>query len=100
MIHKLPKPEWTTERKSIKQYEMQALDALRLDNLFKIELRDIGKFAKHNGGSHVPKEVMQKVLNSEVLNKNFRFEGIKITEKLTSGNNKGKSKNDSKSVKN
>ena len=94
MITKLPKPEWTTERKSIKQYDMQALDALRLDRLFKIELKDIGKFAKQNGGSHEPLIVMQKVLNSEVLNKNFRFEGIKITEIINTNNQKGKNKND------
>jgi len=86
MIPKLPKPEWTTERKSIKQYDMQALDALRLDRLFKIELKDIGKFAKQNGGSHEPLIVMQKVLNSEVMNKNFRFEGIKMTEIINPNN--------------
>ena len=86
MIPKLPKPEWTTERKSIKQYDMQPLDALRLDRLFKIELKDIGKFAKKNGGSHEPLIVMQKVLNSEVLNKNFRFEGIKMTEIVNTNN--------------
>lgn len=86
MINKLPKPEWTTERKSIKQYDMQALDALRLDRLFKIELKDIGKFAKQNGGSHEPLIVMQKVLNSEVMNKNFRFEGIKIMEIVNTNN--------------
>ena len=73
---------------------MQALDALRLDRLFKIELKDIGKFAKQNGGSHEPLIVMQKVLNSEVLNKNFRFEGIKITEIINTNNQKGKNKND------
>jgi hypothetical protein len=37
MLNKLPKPEWTTERKSIKRYEMPALDAARLDSLFKLE---------------------------------------------------------------
>jgi hypothetical protein len=65
---------------------MQALDALRLDRLFKIELKDIGKFAKQNGGSHEPLIVMQKVLNSEVMNKNFRFEGIKNTEIISTNN--------------
>lgn len=46
MIPKLPKPEFTTERKSIRQYDMQALDAVRLDRIFKIELKDIGNFAQ------------------------------------------------------
>jgi len=73
---------------------MQALDALRLDRLFKIELKDVGKFAKANGGSHEPLIVMQKVLNSEVMNKNFRFEGIKTTEIINPNNLKGKNKND------
>lgn len=45
VILKLPKPEFTTERKSIRQYDMQPLDALRLDRIFKIDLKDIGKFA-------------------------------------------------------
>ena len=58
MIHKLPKPEWTTERKSIKQYEMQPLDALRLDRLFKLNINDIGSFIKTSGGSHEPIVVM------------------------------------------
>ena len=80
MIHKLPKPEWTTERKNIKRYEMQALDALRLDRLFKLDINDVGAYIKASGGNHEPTVVMQKELNSEVFNKNFRFEGIKITE--------------------
>ncbi len=30
------------------KYEMQPLDAKRLDNIFKIEMDDIGKFATQN----------------------------------------------------
>jgi len=58
MIPKLPKPEFTTERKSIRQYDMQALDAVRLDRIFKIELKDIGNFAQENEGTHNPKYVV------------------------------------------
>ena len=57
-ITKLTKPKFTTDRESIKQYEMQALDARRLDRIFKMELRDIGKFATHDKGTHNPKDVM------------------------------------------
>jgi hypothetical protein len=64
-IGKLQKPEFTIQRKSIKRYEMQALEAMRLDTLFKIELKDIGQFAKDTGG-HNPKEVLRKALDSEV----------------------------------
>jgi hypothetical protein len=39
MISRLPKPEFTTERKSIKKYDMQPLDALRLDHIFKIDVK-------------------------------------------------------------
>lgn len=81
MIQKLPKPEFTTERKSIRQYDMQPLDAIRLDRIFKIEMKDIGNFAKENGGSHNPKEIMTKVLQSEVAGRKFRFEGLKNAEK-------------------
>ena len=82
MIVKLPKPEFTTERKSIKQYEMQPLDALRLDNIFKIELKDIGNFCKEGGGSHEPNYVMQKVMDSELQGRKFRFRGLEGQEKL------------------
>ncbi len=81
MIPKLPKPEFTTERKSIRQYDMQALDAIRLDRIFKIEMKDIGNFAKENGGSHNPRDIMAKVLHSEVAGRKFRFEGLKNAEK-------------------
>jgi hypothetical protein len=54
MISKLPKPEFTTERKSIKQYDMQPLDALRLDHIYKIDLRSIGKDQKSDN----PKDVL------------------------------------------
>ena len=43
MINKLPKPEFTTERKSIKYYKMQPLDAVRLDRIFKIEVDSMNK---------------------------------------------------------
>ena len=43
MFNKLPKPEFTTERKSIKKYEMHPLDALRLDRIFKIDLKNFSK---------------------------------------------------------
>lgn len=67
---------------------MQALEAMRLDTMFKIELKDIGGFAKHHGG-HNPKEVLKKVLDSEVQGRRFRFLGIKDTEKATGGEKKG-----------
>ncbi len=38
IINKMPKPEFTTERNSIKKYEMQPLDAIRLDRVFKVDL--------------------------------------------------------------
>ena len=43
MINKLPKPEFTTERVSIKQYEMQPLDALRLDKIFQVDIDSMNK---------------------------------------------------------
>ena len=49
MIPKLPKPEFTIERKSIKQYDMQALDAIRLDRIFKLEQKDMGATLKKSG---------------------------------------------------
>jgi hypothetical protein len=94
MILKLPKPEFTTERKSIKQYEMQSLDAVRLDRIFKMEIKDIGKFASNNSGTHNPKDVMQKELRSEIAGRNFRFVGTKIQEKQNLLSNKNKAKND------
>ena len=60
---------------------MQALDALRLDRIFKIELEDIGIFAKESCGSHNPKEVLKKVLDSDMHGRKFRFRGIKEVEK-------------------
>lgn len=43
MINNLPKPEFTIERESIKQYDMQSLDARRLDNVFRVELKTMNK---------------------------------------------------------
>jgi hypothetical protein len=85
MIPKLPHPELITQRRSIKQYDMQPLDAKRLDRLFKIELNDIGKFAKDESKSHNPKDVMQKVLNSEVVGRKFRFKGLEMNEQIQIG---------------
>lgn len=45
---------------------MQALDAKRLDNIFRMDLKDIGMFAKNTHGSHNPKELLRKALDSEV----------------------------------
>lgn len=43
IISKMPKPEFTTERKSIKKYEMQPLDAIRLDRVFRVDLNYLEK---------------------------------------------------------
>jgi hypothetical protein len=37
IINKMSKPEFTTEKRNIKKYEMQPLDARRLDKLFIID---------------------------------------------------------------
>lgn len=60
MIMKLPKPEFTTERKSIKRYDMQKLDAVRLDRIFRIEMKEVGKDAKQYAGSYInnPKDMI------------------------------------------
>lgn len=90
MIMKLPKPEFTTERKSIKRYDMQKLDAARLDSIFRIEMKEVGKDAETYNGSCItnPKEMIQKVLSSELNNRKFRFIGTKISEKPIMGNKK------------
>ena len=49
IISKMPKPEFTIEKKSIKKYDMPALDARRLDNVYKIEMEMF-----HPGGSYNP----------------------------------------------
>ena len=78
------------------KYEMQPLDAKRLDNIFKIEMEDIGKFATQNSGSHNPQNIMQKMLTSELTGRRFYFKGLKASDKSqgTSGNTKFKGKND------
>jgi len=48
MISKLPKPEFTKERKSIKQYDMQPLDAMRLDRLFIVDTNTMTKQNNQN----------------------------------------------------
>jgi len=78
---------------------MQPLDALRLDRIFRLELRDIGKFASSHSGTHNPKDMMQKVLSSELYGRKFRFIGSKAIEKPVLTNNKQKSKSENKSGK-
>ncbi len=73
-------PEFTIERKSIKQYEMQALDAIRLDRIFKLETKEMSKKAVEQGATHNPYKVMAKALDSEVQGRKFRFEGIKTND--------------------
>jgi hypothetical protein len=44
MYSKVPGAEFTIEKKSIKKYEMQPLDAKRLDKIFNLDLSvEIGK---------------------------------------------------------
>lgn len=43
-----------------------------------MEIKDIGKFASNNFGTHNPKDVMQRVLKNEIAGRNFRFVGTKI----------------------
>lgn len=58
LIMKLQGPEFNIKRKNIKQYEMQPLDALRLDRIFRLELNDIGLFASKDQGTHNPNDIM------------------------------------------
>lgn len=62
MINKLPKPEFTTEKKSIKMYDMQPLDAMRLDNIYRIDIKQIGK----DQLSLIPKHALQRAFNLEL----------------------------------
>lgn len=88
-------PEFTTERKSIKQYEMQPLDAIRLDRIFKLETKDMTKKAQEQGvvTNNHPNLIMAKALDAEVQGRKFRFEGIKTKEVVSSSGAAGSKKN-------
>jgi hypothetical protein len=94
-IQKLPFPEFTTARKSIKQYEMQPLDAIRLDRIFKLDTKEMNDEAKKIGATN-PYKIMARMLDAEVQGRKFRFEGIKTTEKAPASGGAG-SKQKSKS---
>ena len=65
---------------------MFPLDAKRLDNVFELKVNDIGRDAKTENESHNPDRILQKVLNSEISGRNFRFFGVKDpAEKLLVG---------------
>eukprot|EP00350_Pseudokeronopsis_sp_OXSARD2_P001564 CAMPEP_0170567122 /NCGR_PEP_ID=MMETSP0211-20121228/80280_1 /TAXON_ID=311385 /ORGANISM="Pseudokeronopsis sp., Strain OXSARD2" /LENGTH=189 /DNA_ID=CAMNT_0010888497 /DNA_START=307 /DNA_END=876 /DNA_ORIENTATION=- len=72
IIDRMPRPEFTTEKKSLKKYEMQALDAARLDRVFKVDLN-----LSHKAGSYNPQDVIQKVLKSDLGDRKVRIDGIK-----------------------
>jgi hypothetical protein len=59
-------------------------------------MKDIGRFTASNQGTHNPKDMMQKVLSSELQGRKFRFIGSKNTEKPMLQNTKQKSKSENK----
>ena len=65
---------------SIKQYEMQGLDAIRLDRIFRLDTKDMSMKAGLVDGRDHPIKLMAKVLDGEVQGRKFRFEGIKTTD--------------------
>ena len=48
IIGRMPKPEFTTAKKSIKRYEMQPLDAIRLDKVYQVDMKFFHKAGSFN----------------------------------------------------
>eukprot|EP00347_Sterkiella_histriomuscorum_P008430 403345124 len=82
LMNNLPKPEFTIQKTSIKQYDMQPLDARRLDKVYKVELKSMNGEVNYN-----PQSLLQKVLNNELQGRKLRFDGVKWGYK---GSKKGK----------
>ena len=70
-INNIKHPVVTTEKMSIKKYEMQAMDARWLDNIFIIDINFFYKKHEKN-----PRNVLRQELNEEVKYVKIMFEGL------------------------
>lgn len=70
MINNLPKAEFTTERTNIKQYDMHPLDARRLDQIFKVDLKEMGTESNLYTLAY-----LKRVMDGELQGKKIRFDG-------------------------